>query len=49
MESLVGDKEFEMSLEEYEENFYMQRQRKDSGKGKIRDKKYGVREHMGSI
>lgn len=32
MEILVGEEEFEMTLEEYEENFYMQRQRKDSEK-----------------
>lgn len=49
MESLVGEEEFEMSLEGYEENFYMQTQRKDPEKRNIRDKRYGVREHMGNI
>lgn len=37
-----------MSLKEYE-NFYMQKQRKDSEKGNIRDKNHRAREHMGSI
>lgn len=43
IQSLVGE-EFEMSLEEYE-NFYMEKQRKDSLKGNIRDKVWSQRTH----
>lgn len=49
MEGLVEEEKFEMSLEEYEQNFYMQRQRQASEEGNIGDTQCGAREHMGSV